>query len=246
MEQTPELPHWPRRPARLATAVIEDLVDRIVGGKFAIGATLPTEPVLGETFGVSRSVLREAIKALEAMRLVKVQQGQGTTVLPLANWDVLNPVVLAAVVRHDAEWEILDHLVDVRRALESQMAMRAATRITKDELKQLFERYEQLELQIDNADGYATADISFHDTILEASGNVLGRAIVNTLTAEAYSSLRYVGEPTSHDRRTSNLAHRAIRDAVAAGEAEKAAALMDEHIREAWDRRRPTRTKEPS
>jgi DNA-binding FadR family transcriptional regulator len=72
-------PAWPRRPQRLATAVIAELVDRIVGGQLAAGSTLPTEPALCATFGVSRTVVREAVKSLEAMRLVKVQQGQGTT-----------------------------------------------------------------------------------------------------------------------------------------------------------------------
>lgn len=244
MTQSPELPQWPRRPARLATAVVDDLVDRIVSGQLAVGATLPTEPVLGETFGVSRSVLREAIKTLETMRLVKVQQGQGTTVLPLAHWDVLNPLVLAAVVRHDAELEVLDHLVDVRRALESQMAQRAATTMTDEERDLMFQRYDELERQVHDPDHFAAADIAFHDTILAASGNILGRAIINTLTEEAYRSLRYVGDPTADDRVTSNVAHRAIRDAIAAGDGESAATLMDTHIREAWERRRPPRKTE--
>ena len=74
------LPSWPRRPRRLATAVVEDLVDRIVGGELTDGSTLPIEPVLCEMFAVSRTVIREAVKSLEAMRLVKVQQGHGTTV----------------------------------------------------------------------------------------------------------------------------------------------------------------------
>ena len=240
MSTTQDLQPWPRRPARLATAVIEELVDRIVSGDFPSGSTLPTEPALCQTFGVSRSVLREATKALETMRLVKVQQGHGTTVLPLLNWDLVNPIVLAAVVRHDAEFEVLDHLVDVRRALESQMAGGAALRMTDSERELMDARMADLEEQVDHPDTYSAADVAFHDSILAASGNILGRAIINTLTEEAYRSLRYIGEPTRDDRERSNVAHRAIRDAVANGEADTARELMNTHILEAWERRRPT------
>lgn len=83
---------WPRRPRRLANAVVEDLVDRIVGGESPEGASLPIEPVLCETFGLSRTDVREAVKTLESVRLVRVQ-GHGTTVRPLADWDLLNPLV---------------------------------------------------------------------------------------------------------------------------------------------------------
>ena len=72
MTETPPPQPWPRRPARLATAVIEELVDWIVDGRVAAGEALPTESALCETFGVSRSVLREAVKAVEGMRLIRV------------------------------------------------------------------------------------------------------------------------------------------------------------------------------
>ncbi len=241
----PALSPWPRRPARLATAVIEELADRIIGGTFPAGSTLPTEPMLGETFGVSRSVLREAIKAVEAMGLVKVQQGQGTTVLAQVEWDLVNPVVLAAVIRHDAAWSVLDHLVTVRRALESQMARRAAELITDEGKRLVDDRLADLELAVEDADAFSAADVAFHDAILEASGNLLGRAIIRSLTVEAYRSMRYIGQPSTADRLHSNEGHRAIRDAVARGDAEAAGELMDVHIASSWESRRPSRPSGP-
>lgn len=237
---------WPRRPARLASGVIDTLMDRIVSGDFPPGAVLPTEPTLGETFGVSRTVIREAIKTLETMRLVKAQQGQGTKALPMKEWDLVNPSVLAAVVRHDSELAILDELVDVRRSLETQMASAAATRLTEEDRQLIDQRMNDLDLRIDDPQGYAAADIAFHDAILAASGNRLGRAIINRLTEEAYRSLRYIGEPTRHDREISNVAHRAIRDAVLAGDSDRAGQTMNRHILEAWERRRPNTRVGPS
>lgn len=237
-----EPPAWPRRPQRLATAVVAELVDRIVGGQIAGGSTLPTEPSLCETFGVSRTVIREAVKSLEAMRLVKVQQGQGTTVRPFADWDLLNPVVLAATVRHDAELSILEDLIDVRRALEAQMAGQAAARATPAQLSVLESAMARLVAEVDDPMRYLQADLDFHDAIMTASGNRLGRAAIHTINAEAFRSLRYIGDPSPDDCRESNIAHRAVMDAVLARDVELAGRAMNDHIVGSWHRRRPDRT----
>lgn len=230
---------WPRRPRRLATAVVEELVDWLVSDGLSTGDSLPTEPALCETFGVSRTVVREAVKALEAMRMVTVQQGQGTRVRPLADWDLLNPTVLSAVVRHDAGNVILGDLVDVRRALEGQMAGQAATNSTPAERAAISERMATLDASIGDATAYLAADVAFHDEIMAASRNRLGRAIIHTLTDEAYRSLRYVGDPSAQHIRLTNEAHQRVHDAVVAGDAVAAQRAMDEHILESWQRRRP-------
>ena len=229
---------WPRRPRRLATAVIDELVDRLVSGELATGATLPTEPVLCETFGVSRTVVREAVKALEAMRLVRVQQGQGTTVRPLADWDLLNPSVLSAVVRHDAENAILGDLADVRRALEGQMAGQAAIHATEEERAEISQRMAELDATTGDAAAYLRADVAFHDAIMAASRNRLGRAMITNVTQEAYRSLRYVGDPSAEHIRLTNEAHQLVHDAILAGDSDRATRAMDDHILESWQRRR--------
>jgi DNA-binding FadR family transcriptional regulator len=238
-DRDPGAQPWPRRPRRLATAVVAELVDRIVGGRIPEGAALPPEPVLCETFGVSRTVVREAVKSLEGMSLVSVQQGQGTRVRPFAEWQLLDPVVLAATVRHDAESSILDDLVDVRRALEAQMAAQAATRATPADLLAIGAAMARLEAEVDEPARYLQADLEFHDAVMAASGNRLGRATVRTITAEAFRSLRYIGDPTPQDCRRSNEAHRAVLERLRAGDAEGAGAAMNQHILGAWHRRRP-------
>jgi len=224
---------------------VEALVDRIVGAELAEGATLPTEPALCEAFGVSRTVVREAVKSLEGMRLLRVQQGQGTTVRPFADWDLLDATVLAATVRHDAELSILEDLVDVRRALEAQMAAQAALRADTDRLRAIEAAMARLEAEVDDPGSYLRADVAFHDTIMAASGNRLGRAAIRTITAEAYRSLRYVGDPTPEDCRLANVAHRAVMDAVLARDAEAAGEAMNDHILGSWLRRRPPRRPAP-
>jgi DNA-binding FadR family transcriptional regulator len=240
------LPSWPRRPRRLAIAVVEDLADRIVGGELTVGSALPTEPVLCEMFSVSRTVIREAVKSLEGMRLVKVQQGQGTTVLGAEEWTLLNPVVLAASVRHDAELAILEDLVDVRRALEAQMAGQAAEHVNAKNLRRIEVAFGRLLAEVDDTGRFLRADLDFHDAIMIASGNRLGRAVVNTINVEAFRSLRYIGETTHADCEISNVEHQAIYDRLLARDAAGASTAMGDHILRSWLKRRPARNGPPA
>src|SRR3954453_14038228 len=126
-----------RRPGRLASVVVEELVHAIVSGKLGEGEILPTEPTLCEEFGFSRTVIREALKLLEERGLVRVEQGRGTTVQPRDAWNLLDPVVLAIALAHDREMSLLGNLVAVRAVLEREMAAAAASRLTAEELAEL-------------------------------------------------------------------------------------------------------------
>ncbi|GAA2947879.1 FadR/GntR family transcriptional regulator [Streptomyces violaceus] len=146
--EPPVLKPWPKRPARLAQAVMESLTDTIVSGAIPPGSTLPVEPELCETFGVSRITIREAVKSLEAKGLVQARQGYGTTVTPPEEWNLLDPVVLAATVQHDDQLVVLDQLVDIRSTLEAQMTAQAAELATDDDLRAI----EQLLARLDEED----------------------------------------------------------------------------------------------
>src|SRR3954452_12508373 len=86
----PAAPKWARRPANLASAITAELVERIVRGGHPSGTSLPPEPALCETFAVSRTVVREAVKVLQEKGLVQVRQGAGTVVTPPETWNVLD------------------------------------------------------------------------------------------------------------------------------------------------------------
>ncbi|HLK44237.1 MAG TPA: FadR/GntR family transcriptional regulator [Thermoleophilia bacterium] len=229
---------WPKRPQRLATAVAEDLVDRIVGGELPVGSALPIEPVLCEMFAVSRTVIREAVKSLEGMRLVTIQQGSGTTINDAEDWDLLDPVVLAASIRHDAERAILEDLIDVRRALEGHMAGQAALNADEAHLERLRAALDRLYAEVDDPARFLRADLDFHYAIMAASGNRLGRAVIQTINAQAFHSLRYIGVPTVADCQDSNVQHRAIFDRIEAKDEQGAAQAMNDHILGSWLRRR--------
>lgn len=230
---------WPKRPARMALAVTEDLVDRIVGGQFQSGSALPKESELCDHYQASRTVTREAVQSVEAMNLVRAQPGLGTIVQPFDEWDLVHPTVLAATIQHDAQLAILEDLIDMRRALEAQMAAHAATRASGEQLRAIVDAYERGVAAAPDPAAHLKADLEFHDAVMRASGNRLSRVATNKLLEEALRSLRYMGESTAQDFSRSNAGHKAIVERITAQDAEGAAKAMNDHIVGSWLRRRP-------
>jgi DNA-binding FadR family transcriptional regulator len=231
-------PAWVRRPANLATAVTAELVQRIVRGVHPSGATLPPEPVLCATFSVSRTVVREAVKVLQEKGLVQVRQGTGTTVTPPAMWNMLDELVLGATIAGDDSLAILDDLVVTRRLLESDMAdvaARLADDVAVERLRTLVDRMDEL---VDDPVSYHERDRTFHDTVMQASGNRIARAVVRALESQVANTARYMGRTERALCVASNRGHRRIYERIAAHDPQGAADAMFTHITEAWVVRR--------
>ena len=225
----------PRRPARLATAVLSTLVDKIVGGELLPESSLPTESALCEIFGVSRTVIREALKLLEAKGLVRVRQGQGTTVGPTEQWDLLDPLILDAAMHYADTFEILDDVVDVRVGLECQMIRRAAELMTDAQLAELKDALMSLEKLLDEPEKYQDAEGEYHDLILRGSGNRLGRSIIRSIHPRARINFRYRGAGVNADHMLmSHRGHTALYERLAAHDPDGAAEVMREHILGSW------------
>jgi DNA-binding FadR family transcriptional regulator len=228
-----------RSGARLGSAVVAKLVEDIVGGEHQPGETLPTEADLGEQFGVSRTVIRESVMLLQDKGLVRIIQGKGTLVLDRQSWNMIDDVVLSAVVRHDDTLGILEELIVVRAALEREMAAAAAGLATPVQVEQLSEAFSAMRRAASDADEFALADVRFHDVVMELSGNRLARAIVSSIHDKARATLRYRGS-TSADMIARTLdEHRAILDAIGRRDPAAANHAMHTHITSAWARRRP-------
>ena len=231
-------PAWTRRPANLARAVTAELVERIVRGVHAPGTPLPPEPILCETFSVSRTVVREAVKILQEKGLVQVRQGAGTMITPPSSWDMLDELVLAAAIAEDDGLTILDDLVVTRRVLESDMAnvaARVADEQVIDQLRALVDRMDEL---VGDHVAYHEHDRAFHDTIMQASGNRIARGVVRALESQVANTARYMGRTERSLCVASNRGHRRIYERIAAHDPDGAAEAMFTHITEAWVVRR--------
>lgn len=222
------------RPTRLSVVVITVLVDRIVSGEYPPGSLLLPEPLLCESFGVSRSVVREAAKALEEKGLARARQGLGTTITSPDEWNLLDPVVLDAAVRHDDTMGILDDVVEARAALECQMVRAAARRMTSTDLEELAGILTELEADIKLPERYHDTDTRFHDLIHRCSGNRLGRSIIRSIHPFARASTRYSPPMDEEDIRQSQFQHAAIYERLVEHDGDGAAAAMEEHITSSW------------
>jgi DNA-binding FadR family transcriptional regulator len=231
---TSATPEWTRRPANLATAVTAELVQRIVRGSCPVGVTLPPEPVLCETFSVSRTVIREAVKVLQEKGLVQVRQGSGTMVNPPVRWNMLDELVLAAAIADDESLAVLDDLVVTRRLLESDMAQVAARSADQDVVERLRALVDRMDELVDDVVTYEEHDRLFHDTIMQASGNRIARGVVRALEKQAITAAGYLGKSGRELCLASNAGHRRICERIAAHDAAGASEAMFTHITEAW------------
>jgi GntR family galactonate operon transcriptional repressor len=229
--------------ARLGVAVVHDLVTAIVTGEVQPGQSLPPEGVLTQHFGVSRTVIRESVKRIEEKGLVNIAQGRGTEVLPPGSWNVLDPVVLSALVENDDSVGVLDELAVVRGSLEGSMAAQAAVVRTDEQLAALTHSLEYMQETKDDK-RFEQADVDFHMVVMDASRNRLAENITKILYMRARESSRFVGATTDEAIQLTLDEHARVLRAIERGDAPAAENAMREHIRVAWQRRRlPTHRK---
>jgi DNA-binding FadR family transcriptional regulator len=154
--------------------VVHQLGLRIIRGELAPGETLPEESTLGEQFGVSRTVLREAIKVLAAKGLIESRPRIGTRVRPRHGWNLLDPDVLVWRFEAGPDEAFLREITEVRRIIEPAAAGLAAERATPEEVAAIVALCERLEeAAVADGEEYIDADMAYHMAILEAGHNDL-------------------------------------------------------------------------
>lgn len=169
---------------RLYERVVHHLTEAIVDGTFPPNGPLPSEPELAAQFAVSRTVIREAIRVLAAKGLVRVRQGSGMRVRPVADWERLDATILFARIHAGRDEALLHELFDFRRVIEVAVAELAAAHRADTDLAAMCATIEATEQVLVALDGAATVaetlgatltalDIGFHRGLARASGNSL-------------------------------------------------------------------------
>ncbi|WP_052664827.1 FadR/GntR family transcriptional regulator [Nitriliruptor alkaliphilus] len=229
-----------KRPASpmLGVVVVEGLVDAIVSGRFLPGESLPPEGPLSEEFGVSRTVIRESVKRVEEKGLLTVARGRGTVVRPMTAWNPLDRAVLTSLIKHDETLGTLDELSTVRAQLESVMAAEAARLRNDGQLEALDAAMDRMRETVDDEAAFRAADVVFHETVMELSGNRLASSIARILMDRAQESSRYHGVDVPGAFTLTLREHEAVHAAITGGDPERAREAMTSHILESWQRRR--------
>ncbi|MFV0472761.1 MAG: FadR/GntR family transcriptional regulator [Pikeienuella sp.] len=179
-----------RRDARLAGTIrfrgvigdaLSELGERIVGGAWAPGEALPREADLTEALGVSRSVVREALRILSAKGLVRSRTSDGTRVTPREEWRLLDPDVMHWRIQSGDTRDLLTDLFNVRLALEPGLARLATARADDAARTRIRAAWAAMQAAYegghddDNArrPRFIEADIEFHRAFLAATNSPL-------------------------------------------------------------------------
>jgi len=226
-----------RRGRGLAHALLEDLGGKIRGQQLRPGDRLPTESAIMQVYGVSRTVVREALSRLQAAGLVETLHGVGTFVLPpraagmfrLEGADIATAVDVLAVL-------------ELRISLETEAAGLAALRRTEAQLQGLRDALDAFEAHLAGGDDPVAHDFSFHLQIAQATGNPYFADIMNHLGTSLIPRTR-VNAIRNQDRRGEylvrvNREHEEIYAAIARRDPDSARAAMRIHLTNSRERLR--------
>ncbi|MFO1288260.1 MAG: FadR/GntR family transcriptional regulator [Rubrivivax sp.] len=187
----------------------------IVGGVHAPGSALPPEPALCQALGVSRTVVREAIKSLAAKGLVSTGPKVGTRVRPAEEWNWFDADVVAWQSKVGLTHEFLHDVQELRRVVEPAAVRLAAERATAADLAELEDAFAGMSEAVRSGGDYVGNDLRFHQRLLAASHNRMMVQMSKALAALLRTSFEV--STTQPGRAELSLPlHRAILDAVAA------------------------------
>lgn len=218
----------------LADRVSEALMRKIVGKELPAGAQLPSEQVMAGSFGVSRTVIREAISRLKSEGLIDTRQGRGAFVrtdradVPLRlGIDATNPL------------PSLLNILELRLGLDAEIAALAATRRTRDQMATIQRALKEIDRASDAGGDAVAEDLEFHLSIAQATHNPMFFELIRFLGGSFYSAIAVTraneGRAEELERQTRSE-HKAIAQAVSKRDANAAAAAARTHIENASKR----------
>ena len=208
--------------------IVRQIQSAIRTGALSVGDRLPTERELAATFGVSRSVVREAIKVLSAQGLVEARQGSGLFVVNRPVESVTRAILLSVSPDGDA----VEQLFEFRQLLEAGAARLAAERATPADIAELRQALERYEAQIDgetNWEHFGEADEAIHMIVSAASGNPYLRLMVASVRGMMQDVVELIADHAgSIDEAMRH--HGSIVDAIEARDPDRAAREMATHV----------------
>ena len=205
---------------------IEKIKAMITSGELSPGDRLPPEKELSERLGLSRSSMREAVKALEVIRVLDVRRGDGTYVTSLEPRLLLEAMSFVVDLHDDSS--ILE-IFAVRRILEPVATGMAAQLIDSEALTLLRAEIAAVDAHTEVED-LVRHDLEFHRGVVEASGNAYLASLIESLSSHTVRARVWRGLTQGGSVERTLAEHTAILDAIESGDAELAAALVTVHI----------------
>jgi len=218
-----------QRAQRLSDRVAVEIEQLIQQHELQPGERLPAERDLGDSFGVSRTVIREAVRALAAKGLVEVRPGGGTLVRQPTAAIVTD--ALTFVIR-SAPGTGLAQLREVRHVFEPAIAERAAARRTQEDVRAMEYELARMRDPATSAEDWARADVVFHAALARATHNPIFGIIMNAIQ-DLLLEIRLLAVQLPGTREKGFHHHEAVLRAIRDGNSEAARRAMIAHLREA-------------
>lgn len=218
------------REPRLSDKVADLLLQGIVANGLKPGDRLPSERELGEQFGVSRTVIREAVRALAAKGVIEARTGSGLRVAAVDAAAVSESMRLFLHGHTGIDYE---QVHEVRTTLEIQVAGLAASRATEVDVERLGRLCDRMAEVAEDAEASSREDVAFHRGVAEATHNplyvVMLDSIADVMLEIRRATLGLKGRPGKGVR-----AHRQILARIAAHDAPGAREAMRKHLADSW------------
>lgn len=215
------------REATLASRVTNQLENLILGNRLQPGNRLPSERELAQQFGVSRTVIREAVSALVAKGLLEVQSGSGTTVRSPTTQAISQSItILLRLGQSSLEYEKVH---EVRRLLEIEIAGLAAERRTDEDLARIEGYLNTMIEGRDDLDVFSKNDVAFHTALAHTTHNEMFVVLLDSVV-DVMIQVRRMGSELPGARDYAIEAHRQIFEQVKASNVEGARRAMAEHL----------------
>jgi DNA-binding FadR family transcriptional regulator len=222
----------PQLGRNLTYGMLDSLGRAIVTGRYETEA-FPTEAELAKQHGVSRSVTREAVKMLTAKGLLSARPRQGTVVQPASSWNLFDTDVLRWLLERQFSVDLLKQFSQLRVAIEPEAAALAARFATDEGIARISAGLARMEAAEQGLDDALEADIAFHVSILQASGNPFYAQFREVVGTALRTSIRFTNRIKG---RTANVAdHAAVRDAIVARDPNTARTAMRSLITDVLD-----------
>jgi GntR family transcriptional repressor for pyruvate dehydrogenase complex len=215
---------------RLVDRVVDELQNMIVSGELQPGTRFPPERALAEQLGVSRTVAREAVRILDAKGLVETKRGVGTTVRRVTKEHVVEPLIMLLQTQEGGI--SVEHLHQVRRMLEIEIAGIAALRASDTDLEVLQTHLRALELTSDDPVAYSDEDTEFHNALAKSTHNPLLRILLGSIR-DLMHEVRHLVTRYPHLIEETLPDHRLILDKIMARDPEGAREAMELHLEHA-------------
>lgn len=161
--------------------VINEIGRSIVSGTVAVGAVLPNDAIMMEKYGVSRTVLREALKTLEAKGLVEARPKVGTRVSPRSRWNFFDSQVLAWHFHAPPDRHFYENLFEVRAALELPAVEGSSRHRTAEHVRLMKYWLHQAATAGDSMEQFGLACLEIHSQIADSAQNTLLRSVVGVV-----------------------------------------------------------------